>query len=60
MRIIKRPLARFDLIEEADFIEQVYGLEKANTFLDSAVFTSGRNGALLPDAVQRYDDEDYD
>lgn len=36
MRIIKRPLARFDLLEEADFIEQVYGLEKANTFLDAA------------------------
>ncbi|MGH9769536.1 MAG: type II toxin-antitoxin system RelE/ParE family toxin [Blastocatellia bacterium] len=36
MRIIKRPLARFDLIEEADFIEQVYGLVKAESFLDAA------------------------
>jgi len=39
VRIIKRPLARFDLIEEADFIEQIYGLEKANTFLDAAQAT---------------------
>jgi toxin ParE1/3/4 len=36
VRIIKRPLALFDLIEEADFIEQVYGLAKAESFLDAA------------------------
>jgi toxin ParE1/3/4 len=36
VRVLKRPLARFDLIEEADFIEQVYGHEKADTFLDAA------------------------
>ncbi len=36
MRIIQRPLARFDLIEEADFIEQAYDLDKAKAFLFAA------------------------
>lgn len=36
MRIIQRPLARFDLIEEADFIEQAYNLDKAKAFLFAA------------------------
>jgi toxin ParE1/3/4 len=47
VRIIKRPLARFDLIEEADFIEQVYGLAKAESFLDAAE-VSFSNLALMP------------
>ena len=46
MKVIKRPLARFDLIEEADFIEQVYGLEKANAFLDAAQETFERLAAM--------------
>jgi toxin ParE1/3/4 len=47
VRIIKRPLARFDLIEEADFIEQVYGLERAESFLDAAE-SSFSNLASMP------------
>lgn len=36
MRIVERPLARFDLIEEADFIEQTYNLDRARAFLFAA------------------------
>ena len=47
MRIIKRPLARFDLIEEADFIEQIYDLVRAESFLDAAEATLS-NLASMP------------
>jgi toxin ParE1/3/4 len=36
VRLIQRPLARFDLIEEADFIEQAYNLDRAKAFLFAA------------------------
>ncbi len=36
MRLIVRLLARFDLLEEADFIEAAYSLQKAHQFLDAA------------------------
>jgi plasmid stabilization system protein ParE len=39
VRIIKRPLARFDLIEEADYLEQTADLDVAERFLDAAQAT---------------------
>jgi toxin ParE1/3/4 len=36
VKIIQRPLARFDLIEEADFLEQAYDLDRAKAFLFAA------------------------
>lgn len=39
MRIIKRPLAQFDLIEEADYLEQTADLNVAERFLDAARVT---------------------
>ena len=36
MKVIQRPLARFDLIEEADFLEQAYDLDRARKFLFAA------------------------
>jgi toxin ParE1/3/4 len=39
MRVSKRPLARFDLIEAADRIEIASGLDAAEKFLDAAEST---------------------
>jgi toxin ParE1/3/4 len=36
VKVIQRPLARFDLIEEADFLEQAYDLDRAKAFLFAA------------------------
>lgn len=36
MNIIVRPLARFDLLEEADFIEKAYDLARVRAFLFAA------------------------
>ncbi len=36
MKFIVRPLARFDLLEEADFIETAYGLDRVRAFLFAA------------------------
>lgn len=36
MKVFKRPLAQFDLIEIGDYLEQQVGLEYAERFLDAA------------------------
>ena len=47
MRILKKPLARFDLIEQADYFEQASGIEKAEQFLVAAEKTFHQL-ALMP------------